>query len=324
MLVSVSRMSVVIPMHNAARYISATLDSMAAQTVPPHEVIVVDDGSTDDGAAIVSAYRFPDGSRPRLIQNPTPLGVAIARNRGVFHASGEWIGLCDNDDLWHPQRIELVLRAAAARPDAHAISTGATAFALASERAVLDAHQRGRMVEHWVSDAAIETLMERVVGTDGPTKERPTRREITFADLRADTCYVTTQVCFRRESYALAGGCAPWCSGADDWVLNAAASLLAPIVHLEVPLVFYRIRADSQSHSEAGAALTLLSAALALRLGGRQLDRRPAGKFYNHLVRLGARDGWPLPRVLALGILGDMNRRQLASVVKARLRSRSG
>jgi len=319
-----SRMSVVIPMHNAARYIGATLDSMAAQTVPPHEVIVVDDGSTDDGAAIVSGYRFPDGSQPRILQNPRPLGVAMARNRGVFHATGEWIGLCDNDDLWHPRRIELVLQAAAGRSEAHAVSTGATGFALASERAALEAHQRGHMVEHWVPEATIAALTERVGETDGPTKERAARREVTFADLQVDTCYVTTQVCFRRESYALAGGCAAWCDRADDWVLNGAASLLAPIVHLDVPLVFYRIRADSESHNQAESALPLLVAALALRFGGRQPDTRPAGELYVHLVRAGARDGWALSRTVALGVLGGLTPRELASVAKARLRSRRG
>ncbi len=311
-------MSVVIPLHNAERYIGETLDSLAAQTVAPHEVIVVDDGSTDEGAAVVAAYRFPDGSRPVLIQNQRPLGVAMARNLGVFHATGDWVGLCDNDDLWHPRRIELVLQAAAGRPEAHAVSTGATGFALASERAALDGHQRGRMVEHWVTGGSAEVLGKEV-GEIG----RPAEREITFADLQVGTCFVTTQVCFRREAYALAGGCAPWCYRADDWVLNASASLLAPILHLEVPLVFYRVRASSESHHQAESALSLLAAALAFRFGGSKPDTRPASELYVHLVRLGARERWPLSSVLALGVLGGMPHRQRASVAKTWLRTRA-
>jgi len=167
-----------------------------------------------------------------LIRNQRLLSVVMARNLGVFHATGEWVGLCDNDDLRHPRRIELVLQAAARRPEARAVSTGATCFALASERARLDGHQRGRMVEHWVPVGSAEVLAKEVGEI-----VRPAEREITFADLQFGTCFVTTQVCFRREAYALAGGNAPWCYRGDDWVLNASASLLAPILRLEAPFL---------------------------------------------------------------------------------------
>lgn len=278
---------------------------------------MVDDGSTDGGDEIVRAYRFPDGSSPVVIRHEAPLGVAITRNRGVFHAKGEWIGLCDNDDLWHPRHIEIALETAAKRPDAHAIATGATSFALESERPTLEGHVRGRMVNHWLAVPSLETLVDRAGAVDSYGL-----REVTFSDLREDTCFVTTTLCFRRESYALAGGCAPWCYRADDWILNASVALLGPIVLVDAPLVFYRIRADSQSHGVAANARPLLAASLALRLGGKTRDRRPAGQFYNHLLGLVARDGIPIAKMLALAVLGETTPRQIGHLFKMVLRSR--
>jgi glycosyltransferase involved in cell wall biosynthesis len=96
----VSDLSVVIPAHNASRYLRATLDSMAAQQVSPKQVIVVDDGSTDDTAEIARTYEMPSSISLVLVQNPHPLGVAAARNAGVALVTAEWVGLCDR----HPSR----------------------------------------------------------------------------------------------------------------------------------------------------------------------------------------------------------------------------
>jgi len=93
--------SVVIPCYNAAPFLQETLDSVLGQTVPPLEVIVVDDGSTDDSGAIAQSY----GPPVRVIRQENR-GESVARNRGIDEAQGEWVALLDADDRWLPRKLE--------------------------------------------------------------------------------------------------------------------------------------------------------------------------------------------------------------------------
>ena len=163
----------------------------------------------------------------------------------------------------------------------------------------------------------VETLVERVGDLD--TGEV---REVTFADLQQDTMFVTTLVCMRRETYALAGGCAPWCFRADDYILNAGALLIDPIPRIEAPFAFYRVRPTSQSHHDRETALPLIAACLALRFGGRIPDTRPAGAFYRHLAGVDARNGAPLSRTLAFAALGGLRPKDVKILVKSHVRGK--
>ena len=93
--------SVVIPTHNGQRYIGATLDSVLAQRHRPLEILVVDDGSTDATAQIVTGY----ASEVRLIEQDQR-GHPAARNTGIRAAGGEFLGFLDHDDLWSPDKLE--------------------------------------------------------------------------------------------------------------------------------------------------------------------------------------------------------------------------
>lgn len=93
--------SIVIPLWNKAPYVQRCLDSVLAQTYDNFEVIVVDDGSTDDGPEQVTA--IPD-RRIRLVRQPNG-GVAVARNRGMAESRGEWIAFLDADDEWTPDHL---------------------------------------------------------------------------------------------------------------------------------------------------------------------------------------------------------------------------
>lgn len=93
--------TVVIPAYNAAGHIRRALDSVFAQTRKADEIIVVDDGSTDETAAIVRHY----GQRVRLIQQANA-GVSAARNAGIKAAACQWVALLDADDEWQPQYLE--------------------------------------------------------------------------------------------------------------------------------------------------------------------------------------------------------------------------
>jgi glycosyltransferase involved in cell wall biosynthesis len=96
--------SVVIPAFNASTYIERTLRSAARQTYPALEIIVVNDGSTDDTAKLVEQIAMTD-PRIRLLSTPNR-GVAAARNAGIEASSGRFVAFLDADDLWHPTKVE--------------------------------------------------------------------------------------------------------------------------------------------------------------------------------------------------------------------------
>jgi len=95
--------TVVIPTYNRAHTVPRAIDSVLAQTYQDLELIVVDDGSTDDTAARVSRY---EDSRVRYLQQPENRGVSAARNRGMREAKGEFIAFLDSDDTWFPKKLE--------------------------------------------------------------------------------------------------------------------------------------------------------------------------------------------------------------------------
>jgi glycosyltransferase involved in cell wall biosynthesis len=95
------QVSAVIPTHNRLHLLRRALYSVQAQTLPPLETIVIDDGSTDRSHESL-ATEFPNVQWIRQSNH----GVSHARNQGIKHAKGEWIALLDSDDTWHPSKLE--------------------------------------------------------------------------------------------------------------------------------------------------------------------------------------------------------------------------
>lgn len=110
----VPAVSVVIPLYNKGPYIARALNSVLAQTFQDFEVIVVDDGSTDDGPAAVRGF---DDSRIRMIQQENQ-GVSAARNRGIEAARAELVAFLDADDEWLLGFLETVMRLRRKFPEA--------------------------------------------------------------------------------------------------------------------------------------------------------------------------------------------------------------
>lgn len=106
-----SLVSVCVPCYNAERFVEEALRSVQQQTVPPWELVVVDDGSTDGSAERVQ-QSCPEARY--FLQNHRGIGAAL--NRAASEARGDWLAWIDADDIWLPSKLEVQLRACAEHP----------------------------------------------------------------------------------------------------------------------------------------------------------------------------------------------------------------
>jgi glycosyltransferase involved in cell wall biosynthesis len=136
------RSSVIVPVFNGERYIREALASVLAQEVGSLEVIVVDDGSTDNVAALLSAG-FPSVRYHRQEH----AGLSAARNAGLALATGRWIGFLDADDLWAPDKLKRQLEYLGAHPEIEAVFGHIRQFYTPEEEAkVRQAHRYSQEV----------------------------------------------------------------------------------------------------------------------------------------------------------------------------------
>lgn len=108
-----STISCIVPVYNGARFLGEALDSILAQTLPPDEIIVVDDGSTDATAEVAGAY----AQRVSYVRQHNA-GPASARNTGLRLARGDFLSFLDADDLWRQDKLALQMRALESNPEA--------------------------------------------------------------------------------------------------------------------------------------------------------------------------------------------------------------
>src|SRR5437868_5626981 len=114
--------SVIIPAYNAAATIIQTLESVLSQTSPRWEIIIIDDGSTDDTVAIAHNYIKKD-KRIRFFSQKNQ-GVSVARNTGIGHANFEWLLFLDADDWISPYYVEKTTNLITPHPDFDAVHCG--------------------------------------------------------------------------------------------------------------------------------------------------------------------------------------------------------
>lgn len=205
--------SIVIPAYNSAKYIRETLDACLAQTHPNIEIIVIDDGSTDNTREIVATY-----DTVRLIQQANQ-GPAIARNRGISEAQSDYIQFCDSDDVLHPNKIERCLALLLENP--------ASAIAYSQMQAV---DERGIPIDNMplVPDTAFfvaDNLFCTILSANGSPIQTSTilARKSALMDVgmyRADPNY--------------------YC--AEDWDLLLRLADKYDFVGIAEPLVKYRVR----------------------------------------------------------------------------------
>lgn len=162
--------SVALCTYNGARYIEQQLESVLQQTAPPVEVVISDDGSTDATLAVVRAVvaRRGAGTNIRIIENARPLGIARNFEQAVAACGSGLIALCDQDDVWQPERLEVMVREFDARPDLAVLFTdarlvNAAGAPLGSLFAALEISRAD--LATFGTDAAFATLLRRNLAT---------------------------------------------------------------------------------------------------------------------------------------------------------------
>lgn len=108
--------SVIVTCFNRQAYLAEALDSILEQRLTDYEIVLVDDGSTDDSARIAGEYAERHGDRLRY-HHQTNRGAAAAKNTGVRLAAGRYIAFLDSDDRWTPDKLETQLRHVESHPD---------------------------------------------------------------------------------------------------------------------------------------------------------------------------------------------------------------
>jgi len=116
--------SVVIPCYNGSRFLGDALASIAAQTAPPLEVIVVDDGSRSEERDNIARICAEAGPLVRAMHLPRNRGVCVARNLGIARAAGTHIAFLDCDDTWVPDKLEKQVAFLSEHPDYRAVHSG--------------------------------------------------------------------------------------------------------------------------------------------------------------------------------------------------------
>lgn len=205
--------AVVVPAHNAGKTISAALTSVLQQVPGPREVVVVDDGSTDNTASIVRSF-WP---RVRLIQQPNS-GVSAARNAGIAATASEWIAFLDADDEWYPNKLASQLALANATP---------CAVLIAGTARYIDSRER---LLHTGRAAGAGALFPRLI---------------------RGNIIVTSSVLVRRSALNVAGGWFRQdLSLGEDWELWLRLSARGEFVLAREPVVKYRVASSGRYSSD--------------------------------------------------------------------------
>jgi glycosyltransferase involved in cell wall biosynthesis len=202
----VPTVSVVMPVYNEAAFVEAAIQSILRQTVSDLELVIVDNGSTDDSPEILRRINDP---RVRAFRNPHNLGSAAAGNRAVRESRGPLIARMDADDIALPHRLEKQLAAFAAQPKLALLGAQVRHF---------DA--RGPLLR-WIAPRAV------------------TRRGIAWQSL-FNSPFIHSTAMFTRESFEAAGGYDERMQRSSDYALFSRIQVKFPVANLPDVLVRFR------------------------------------------------------------------------------------
>ena len=222
------KLSVAMCTYNGARYLQEQLASLAAQTRLPDEVVVCDDCSSDNTREILETFKAQAPFPVRLYFNETNLKVWSNFGKAIELCEGEIIALCDQDDVWHPEKLSLIESAFAAAPQAGMVF---------SDLEVMDETMRELGCRAWQCEGVEFGLRE----------QRMFAQKKAFDVLLSRNVVTGCAMAFRGEFKRLLLPIPPsdTCLFHDYWIA-LVLSLVSEVAIIEKPLVKYRVHASQQ------------------------------------------------------------------------------
>lgn len=279
--------SVAIPAHNAGRTLGDTLHSVLAQTHPTLDVVVVDDGSTDDTAEVAASF----GERVRLIRQANA-GISRARNASLQAARGEFIALLDADDLCEPERIAVQLKFLLERPGLLLCSSDFSGFDHSGELArsycghyysrcsAAQGGPQARYREHGELDIS-DCLPQGV----SPPAHVPILLGDVYDEIVLGNFIHPPTVMFRREALRQAGLFDPEFRIGCEWEWLVRVARAGPVGYIDRPLLRYR-RSPTQVTHHPQTALDALHVAQLIHRRDPAIRRRAPVAVRRHLGNL--------------------------------------
>lgn len=220
------KVSVIIPAYNCANYISEAVESVLKQTDKDFEILVVDDGSTDNTKAILTKF---NGKIRYFYQNNK--GVAAARNLGIRQANGDYIAFLDGDDAWLSDKLSLQLAIIERNPDIAMIFTDGESF---DEKGVL----KPSLMYHQTVPANDEFKNKILLMK---FNDETQLKEIFCEDLIISNRVFTSSVLVRKKCLQETGGFDESLNGSEDYDLWLRMSYKYPILYFNRVTARYRV-----------------------------------------------------------------------------------
>lgn len=218
--------SVVIPTYNRARYIGETVESVLAQTYDNIEIIVVDDGSTDDTRRVLKPYQ-----EHIIYIYQENQGPSVARNTGIMKSTGPYIAFLDSDDLWMPEKLEIQVAYLNEHPEVGLVHCD---FLLQVENPNGPVLKKWPYANNWPSGYVLPFMfVQSMIGT--------------------------SSVVTRRECFDVAGLFDPRFFGPEDYHLWLRIARHYPITYLDKPLSIYRHHGENLTTNRVGLKREILS-----------------------------------------------------------------
>ncbi|WP_407316550.1 glycosyltransferase [Isoptericola halotolerans] len=251
---SAPRVSVVVATNRGGPFLAEALASVAAQSLPVAELVVVDDGSPDPDALEAIVSEVP---RARLVRIAAS-GVSAARNHGVAATSGEVLGFLDDDDRWHPERVERAVAAMLARPDA---------------------------VVSYCGMRTVDADGAELVAAD----QRPATDE---AAVVRGPGVMLPNLMVRRAAFDAVGGFDPAYRQGEDLDLVLRAAALGPFTFVPETLVDYRYHATNTTRSYRDLAMSIRTILRRHRASALDASRADVVEAYDERLRANDRFAW--------------------------------
>jgi glycosyltransferase involved in cell wall biosynthesis len=246
---SVPLVSIVVPTYNRARLIGEAIDSALQQTWRNLEVLIVDDGSTDDTARIVDEWTRRDERVQYFVQKNR--GVSAARNRALAEARGSFVAFLDSDDAWYPWKLEVQLGLLTARPELVMCWTDMEAVDPQGETRYPRYLRRMYSAYHRLADLQpfeeTQRLGDIVPTAPAVVQDARCGWGHLYSRMLAGNLVHTSTVLLRREIAREVG----WFDetmrrGGEDFKYHLTTCRLGPVALIDVPSIRYRIGDDDR------------------------------------------------------------------------------